>query len=105
MELHKLQDQYCNNTYFYQYFTQHSREADLGTQQIPRMFSIIIAAARRIEGDHLSSKTDRVDLPDCRYTLVLEGGDEGANQSLEGPKANLASEGKPQIINPSFKFM
>jgi hypothetical protein len=36
---------------------------------------------------------------------VLEGGDEGANQSLEGSKANLASEGKPQIINPSFKFM
>jgi hypothetical protein len=46
---------------------------------------------------------------------VPEGGDEGANeelhymdvaqdldQSLEGPKANLDSEGKPQIINPSF---
>jgi hypothetical protein len=47
----------------------------------------------------------RVDLPDGRYALVLEGGDEGANgelsyvgvaqgldQSPEGPKANLASE-------------
>jgi hypothetical protein len=46
---------------------------------------------------------------------VPEGGDEGAvgelqhvyvdqdlDQSLEGPKANLASEGKPQIINPVF---
>jgi hypothetical protein len=45
--------------------------------------------------------------------LVLGGGDEGADKelsyvdvaqdldpSLEGPKANLASEGKPQIINP-----
>jgi hypothetical protein len=56
-----------------------------------------------------------VDLPDCRYTLVPEGGDEGADeepqyvdvaqdldQSPEGPKANLASEGKPLIINPVF---
>jgi hypothetical protein len=47
--------------------------------------------------------------------LVLEEGDEGANkelpyvdvaqgldQSPEGPKANLASEDKPQIINPIF---
>jgi hypothetical protein len=47
-----------------------------------------------------------------------EGGDEGAVEELqyvdvaqdldpspEGPKANLASEGKPQIINPSFKTM
>jgi hypothetical protein len=47
--------------------------------------------------------------------LVPEGGDEGANKELpnvnvaqdldpspEGPKANLASEGKPQIINPAF---
>jgi hypothetical protein len=54
-----------------------------------------------------------VDLPDGRYTLVPEGGDEGADeelhyvdvaqdldQSLEGP--NLASEGKPRIINPVF---
>jgi hypothetical protein len=46
---------------------------------------------------------------------VPEGRDEGADeelhyvdvdqdldQSLEGPKANLASEGKPRIINPDF---
>jgi hypothetical protein len=55
----------------------------------------------------------RVDLPNGRYTLVPEGGDEGADselqyvdvaqdldQSSEGPKANIASEGKPRIINP-----
>jgi hypothetical protein len=53
----------------------------------------------------------RVDLPDSRYTLVSEGGDEGADEELqyvdvaqgldespEGPKANLASEGKPWCI-------
>jgi hypothetical protein len=53
----------------------------------------------------------RVDLPDGGYTLVPEGGDRGADeelqyvdvaqdldQSLEGPKANLASKGKPQIF-------
>jgi hypothetical protein len=46
---------------------------------------------------------------------VPEGGDEGANKELpyvdvaqdlepipEGPKANLASKGKPRIINPVF---
>jgi hypothetical protein len=57
-----------------------------------------------------------VDLPDGSYTHVPEGGDGGADrgmhyvaveqdldQSLEGPNANLVSEGKPQIINPSFK--
>jgi hypothetical protein len=57
----------------------------------------------------------RVDLPDGSSTLVPEGGDEGAvgelqhvyvaqdlDQSPEGPKANLASGGKPRIINPSF---
>jgi hypothetical protein len=57
----------------------------------------------------------RVDLPDGRYTLVPGGRDEGADeelhyadvaqgldQSLKGPKANLASEGKPRIINPVF---
>jgi hypothetical protein len=57
----------------------------------------------------------RVDLPDGRYTLVPEGGDEGADEELqyvdvaqdldqtpEGPKANLASEGKLRIINPVF---
>jgi hypothetical protein len=49
---------------------------------------------------------------------VPEGGDEGAvgelqhvyaaqdlDQRPEGPKANLASEGKPRIINPLFKIM
>jgi hypothetical protein len=48
--------------------------------------------------------------------LVPEGGDEGADEKLayvdvaqdldpssEGPKANHASEGKPQIINPVFQ--
>jgi hypothetical protein len=56
-----------------------------------------------------------VDLPDGRYTLVPEGGDEGSSKELQhvfiaqdldqspkGPKANLASEGKPRIINPVF---
>jgi hypothetical protein len=46
---------------------------------------------------------------------VPEGGDKAADEelqyvavaqdldpSLEGPKANLASEGKPRIINPVF---
>jgi hypothetical protein len=50
--------------------------------------------------------------------LVPEGGDKGADgelqyvdvaqdldQSPEGPKANLDSKGKPQIINPSFLIM
>jgi hypothetical protein len=57
----------------------------------------------------------RVDLSDGRYTLVPEGEDECADeelqyvdvaqdleQSQEGPKANLASEGKPRSINPVF---
>jgi hypothetical protein len=57
----------------------------------------------------------RVDLPDDRYTIVPEGGDGGADeelqyvdvaqdldQSSEGPKANLAREGKHRIINPVF---
>ena len=57
----------------------------------------------------------RVDLSASRRTLVPEGGDEGADEELqyvdvaqdldpspEGPTANLASEGKPQIINPVF---
>jgi hypothetical protein len=47
--------------------------------------------------------------------LVPEGGDEGADEELQyvgvaqdlgqspqGPKANLASEGKSRIINPAF---
>jgi hypothetical protein len=58
----------------------------------------------------------RVDLLDGSFTLVPEGGDGGVDgvvhyvtveqvldQSPEGPKANLASEGKPQIINLPFK--
>jgi hypothetical protein len=57
----------------------------------------------------------RVDLSDSRYTLVPKRGDEGVDeelqyvdvaqdldQGLEGPKASLASEGKPRIINPVF---
>jgi hypothetical protein len=57
----------------------------------------------------------RVDLSAGRRTLVPEGGDEGADEKLqyvdvaqgldpspEGPKANLASEGKPRTINPVF---
>jgi hypothetical protein len=57
----------------------------------------------------------RVDLSDGRRTLVPEGGNKGADEELqcvdvaqdldpspEGPKANLASEGKPRIINPVF---
>jgi hypothetical protein len=59
----------------------------------------------------------RVDLSDDSCTHVPEGGDGGADgdvhhvvveqdldQSLEGPKANLASEGKPRIINPVSKI-
>jgi hypothetical protein len=57
----------------------------------------------------------RVDLSDGRWTFVTEGGNEGADEELqyvdvaqdldpspEGPKANLASKGKPRIINPVF---
>jgi hypothetical protein len=57
----------------------------------------------------------REDLSASRRTLVPEGGDEGADKELprvnvaqdldpspEGPKANLASEGNPRIINPIF---
>jgi hypothetical protein len=59
----------------------------------------------------------RVDLSDGSCKRVPEGGDGGAdgdvhhvvveqdlNQSPEGPNANLASEGKPWIINPIFKI-
>jgi hypothetical protein len=59
----------------------------------------------------------RVDLPNGSCTRVPEGGDMGADgdvhhiaveqdldQSLEGPKANLAIEGKPRIINPVFEI-
>jgi hypothetical protein len=57
----------------------------------------------------------RIDLSDNNYTLVPEGGDEGADgdlqymtiaqdldQSPKGQKANLVDEGKPQIINLCF---
>jgi hypothetical protein len=57
----------------------------------------------------------RVDPSDGRRTLVSEGGGGGADEELqyvdvaqdldpspEGPKANLASKGKPRIINPVF---
>jgi hypothetical protein len=57
----------------------------------------------------------RVDLSASRRTLVQEGGNEGADKELpyvdvaqdldpspEGPKANLASEGKPRIFNSVF---
>jgi hypothetical protein len=57
----------------------------------------------------------RVDLSDGRRTFVTGGGNEGADEELqcvdvaqdldpgpEGPKANLASEGKPRIIKPVF---
>jgi hypothetical protein len=60
----------------------------------------------------------RVDLPDGSGTRVPERGDGGADgdvhhvvveqdldQSPEGPKAILASEGKPQIINLVFKIL
>jgi hypothetical protein len=59
----------------------------------------------------------RVDLSDGRYTLVPEGGDEGADEELqyvdvaqdldpspEGPKANLASEGKPGSLTRLLKL-
>jgi hypothetical protein len=57
----------------------------------------------------------RVDPSDGRHTLVPKEGGEGADAELqyvdvaqdldpspEGPKTNLASEGKPRIINPVF---
>jgi hypothetical protein len=57
----------------------------------------------------------RVDLSNGRWTIVPEGGNGGADEELqymdvaqdldpspEGPKDNLASEGKPRIINPIF---
>jgi hypothetical protein len=59
----------------------------------------------------------RVDLPNGSCTRVPDGGDRGADgdvhhvvveqdldQSPEGPKANLAIEGKPRIINPVFEI-
>jgi hypothetical protein len=56
-----------------------------------------------------------VDLPDGSCTREPEGEvdedlhyaaiEQDLDQSPEGPKANLASEGKPRIINLSFKIM
>jgi hypothetical protein len=59
----------------------------------------------------------RVHRPGDSYTLVPERGDNGADrdvhyvaveqnldQSLEGPKDNLANEGKPQFIINQFCF-
>jgi hypothetical protein len=56
-----------------------------------------------------------VDLSAGRRTLVPGGGNEGTDEELqyvdvaqdldpspEGPKANLASEGKPRTIHPVF---
>jgi hypothetical protein len=60
----------------------------------------------------------RVDFSNDRRTFVPEGGNEGVDEELqyvdvaqgldpspEGPKANLASKGKPRSINPVFKIM
>jgi hypothetical protein len=57
----------------------------------------------------------RVDLPNGSYNLMSDGGDKGADGELqyvgiaqdldrspEGPKANLADEGKPRIIDLYF---
>jgi hypothetical protein len=57
----------------------------------------------------------RVDPTDGRRTFVPEGGNEGADKEMpcgnvaqdldpspEGPKAILAIEGKPRIINPAI---
>jgi hypothetical protein len=38
---------------------------------------------------------------DVRYVAV----EQDLDQIPEGPKANLASEGKPRISNPVFKIM
>jgi hypothetical protein len=59
-----------------------------------------------------------VDLPGGRYTLVPEGGDEGADkelqyvdvaqdldQSLEGPRPTLPAKASPRSLTPSFKIM
>jgi hypothetical protein len=59
----------------------------------------------------------RVDLHDGSYTLVPEGGDEGADgelqyvdvaqdldQSPEGPKANLATKASPGSLTLFFNY-
>jgi hypothetical protein len=58
----------------------------------------------------------RVDLPDSRYTLVSEGGDEGADEELqyvdvaqgldqspEGPRPTLPAKASPGTFNPVFQ--
>jgi hypothetical protein len=60
----------------------------------------------------------RLDLHDGNCTRVLERGGGGADRDVhhviveqdldkspEGPKANLASEGKPRIVNLIFKIL
>jgi hypothetical protein len=62
---------------------------------------------------------NRVEIPDGSHMLVPEGGDEGADEDVhyvvveqdldqrpEGPKANLANEGKPgSLTHVLFKFI
>jgi hypothetical protein len=43
---------------------------------------------------------DRGDDGDVHHVVV----EQDLNQSPEGPKANLAIEGKPRIINPAFEI-
>jgi hypothetical protein len=60
----------------------------------------------------------RVDLPDGRFTLVPEGGGEGANEELQyvdvaqdltkvskGPRPTLPAKAIPISLTPSFKIM
>jgi hypothetical protein len=60
----------------------------------------------------------RVDLPDGRYTLVSEGGDEGVDEELqyvdvaqgldqspEGPRPTLPAKASPGSLIPFFKIM
>jgi hypothetical protein len=60
----------------------------------------------------------RVDLPDGTYTLVPEGGDEGADEELqnvfvaqgldqspEGPRPTLLAKASPGSLTLSFKTM
>jgi hypothetical protein len=59
----------------------------------------------------------RVDLPEGRYTLVPEGGDEGASEELQhvfiaqgldnvqkGPRPTLPVKASPESLTPSFKI-
>jgi hypothetical protein len=59
----------------------------------------------------------RVDLPGGRYTLVPEGGDEGADKELQyvelkawtkvqkGPRPTLLAKASPGSLTLSFKIM